>query len=181
MFSTWRLFSLSLSVSHSFVYRENGGKGVRAGHHQHQELQQQQSVVQSTSSGSGSGSMAPATASVAMWTAISNPLLLISHVLRRSMDLQQSSGVNDESMTVESDETSHRQQEQAADDMDDNIEAANINSCCEYVSIEQHAEPMSANANWQNQTIEEGPFIPTSSVSSRYGGMQANSLIRHYV
>ena len=105
------LLSLSLSVSHSFVYRENGGKGVRAGHHQHQELQQQQSVVQSTSSGSGSGSMAPATASVAMWTAISNPLLLISHVLRRSMDLQQSSGVNDESMTVESDETSHRQQE----------------------------------------------------------------------
>ena len=87
------------------------------------------------------------------------------------MDLQQSSGVNDESMTVESDETSHRQQEQAADDMDDNIESANINSCCEYVSIEQHAEPMSANANWQNQTIEEGPFIPTSSVSSRYQGI----------
>lgn len=158
---------LSDLASLSFVYlrRENGGKGVRAGHHQHQELQQQQSVVQSTSSGSGSGSTAPATASVAMWTAISNPLLLISHVLRRSMDLQQSSGANDEmSGTAECD--GQEQEQMDDDDLDAESLAHNMSACCEYVSVERHAEPTPANADWQNQAIDDGPFIPTSSVSS---------------
>ncbi|XP_057377524.1 uncharacterized protein LOC130699234 [Daphnia carinata] len=135
--------------------KENGGKGVRSGHHQ--ELQQQQSVAQSTSSGSGSGSTAPATTSVAMWTAISNPLLLISHVLKRSMDLQPTgAATNNESMMVQCDETSSAQQ--AADDNP----SRGVNACCECVSVERHAEP--ANVDWQNQTIDQAaPFISSNS------------------
>ena len=93
------------------------------------------------------------------------------------MDLQQSSSANNESIAIEYDEVSHQQQEQTPDDKGDNINSAIVNACCEYVSIERHAEPMSTNADWQNETIEEGPFIPTSSVSSRYQGMQTTSLI----
>jgi hypothetical protein len=99
-----------------------------------------------------------------MWTAISNPLLLISHVLRRSMDLQQSSGANDEmSGTAECD----GQEQMGDDDLDAESLAHNMSACCEYVSVERHAEPTPANADWQNQqAIDDNPFIPTSSVSS---------------
>lgn len=145
--------------------KENGGKGVRSGHHQ--ELQQQQSVAQSTSSGSGSGSgsgsTAPATASVAMWTAISNPLLLISHVLRRSMDLQPTGAANNESTAVECDEASSRQQAVDADDNDDNP-SKGVHACCECVSVERHAEP--TNADWQNQTVDQAPFIASTTSRS---------------
>ncbi|KAI9555104.1 gamma-aminobutyric acid B receptor [Daphnia sinensis] len=135
--------------------KENGGKGVRSGHHQ--ELQQQQSVAQSTSSGSGSGSTAPATASVAMWTAISNPLLLISHVLRRSMDLQPTGAANNESMTLECDEASSQRQQPVDADPSKGVGSA----CCECVSVERHAEP--ANVHWQNQTIDQAPLMASSS------------------
>lgn len=144
------------------VRRENGGKGVRSGHHQ--ELQQQQSVVQSTSSGSGSGSTAPATASVAMWTAISNPLLLISHVLRRSMDLQPTGATNNKSMMDGCEMASS--QRQAADDNDVNdSESKVVNAGCECVSIERHAEPV--NVDWQNQTIDQAPCVTSSRYDER--------------
>lgn len=81
-----------------------------------------------------------------MWTAISNPLLLISHVLKRSMDLQQA--VLDDTNVVDIEPppataTSPllpQQQHQQLSSPDSHIKAT-VNVCCEYVSIERHAEP----------------------------------------
>ncbi len=117
-----------------------------------------------------------------MWTAISNPLLLISHVLKRSMDLQQAGAtemnVEIEPPPLESPSPSLSPPPPPSPspppppphlfspspprhhDTETNV------VCCEYVSVERHAEPTPANADWQNQAIEDGPFIPTSSVSS---------------
>ena len=82
--------------------------------------------------GSGSGDvLAPGT--VAMWTAISNPLLLISHVLRKSMELPDS-----ELNAVNAATTATRCE----------VDVAPA-SQCEFI-IERHATPVDAqlDLNW---------------------------------
>lgn len=91
------------------------------------------STLASTSS-AGSGSTAPAT-SVAMWTAISNPLLLISHVLKRSMDLQQAA--TEEANPVE---PARSPSLSALPSPTDGVKTT-VDVCCEYVSVERHEEP----------------------------------------
>ena len=150
--------------------RENGGKGVRAtaGHGQQQQqqqsttviavsaadgsegagsggaMQQQQSTPASTSSG-GSGSTAPAT-SVAMWTAISNPLLLISHVLKRSMDLQQAGASEMNVIDIEPPQSASPSPPPLP-----SPPPSDAAVFCEYVCVEQHAEPP---ADWSNETMD---------------------------
>ena len=113
-----------------FSYRENGGKGIRAaivsvvatgsGQQQQKLEQQQQQQQQHTSSNSsdGSASASVVATSAAMWSAISNPLLLINHVMRRSMDFQEGNSSNDVVAATD----------------------ASIPPSC-IVSVERHAEP----------------------------------------
>ena len=71
------------------------------------EDQQESQSQQESGNGSGCSTAAAAEqvapATVAMWTAISNPLLLISHVLRKSMELEDSplKVVNDDEFVIE--------------------------------------------------------------------------------
>jgi len=129
---------INLDVS-LLLLRENGGKTMRltssAAHQQQANsnlLQMPSSAPPSASSASGgsssgvSGNGSDSTAQ-AMWTAISNPLMLISHVLSKSMEIAQTEGsassvpVLEEPVGI----------------------SASPGPTCEFVSIEQHPEPNS--------------------------------------
>lgn len=96
------------------------------------------------------------------------------------MDLQPTGAANNESTAVECDEASSRQQAVDADDNDDNP-SKGVHACCECVSVERHAEP--TNADWQNQTVDQAPFIAsttsrssnTSNSNSRYDARKCTS------
>lgn len=128
---------INLDVS-LLLLRENGGKTMRltssAAHQQQANsnlLQMPSSAPPSASSASGgsssgvSGNGSDSTAQ-AMWTAISNPLMLISHVLSKSMEIAPEGSapavpVLEEPVGI----------------------SASPGPTCEFVSIEQHPEPNS--------------------------------------
>lgn len=89
-----------------------------------------------SSSGVSGGSGSDSTAQ-AMWTAISNPLMLISHVLNKSMELHPP-----DSFQVEADQAAEPEPSFAAA-LALTTTAATAAPVCEFVSIEQHPEPLS--------------------------------------
>ena len=120
--------------------RENGAKSaVRVAAAGAQQQQKGNTLLPtsapaSASSGSSSGVSGTGSDSTAqaMWTAISNPLLLISHVLSKSMELTP----DGQSAAAASSPLPH--QEAASSSTE---EAGGL--CREFVAIEQHPEPHS--------------------------------------
>jgi len=116
-----------------------------SGQQQQQKLEQQQQQQQQISSNSsdGSASASVVATSAAMWSAISNPLLLINHVMRRSMDFQEGNSSND---VV------------AATDV-------SIPASC-IVSVERHAEPRTNPHVNLRDTDESTRYTPSTITPS---------------